>query len=179
MNIEPFEESKLRFKKQCNHYQAISKIISMDKFKNNINEYIYRKKDKDFDKLTEKQKNFLLKEKIPSYVFGYGTIRSIDLRNLFIEILGSKMDTFNTFIDEDDNHCILYDDYCMKIEHEINVMNEFMKIMEIDEPIEIFKLERGMRDPPFLKRTFHRDYGILLRMTPNKISSNTKSANKR
>lgn len=187
MDIEQFEESKLRFKNNCTDYTVISKIIPIKKFKDNLVNYIIQKNNIKVDKLTEQVKKDILYDKARrkygprggNYNYSYVHGKAVMIDRILYDIFESEIDTLNTFVDEDGNYCILYDSYDMKFDHEIKIMNEFMQIMEINEPIEIFKLNYDMRDPPFLKWKFHRRFGVLLRMTPNKINSNTKSANKR
>lgn len=158
-------------KKNCKGSTIISKTGKLDNYK----------------KYFKNHKNDEKKRKYYNEYVSLQPYYSFDFKYFFNEYCGSHADTINYFIDLDNNYCLLYDDYNMKIHKEMKALKIFMEIFGIDVLIEIYDLETMRRDrkdqtvdPPFLGRTFHRDIGICIRIpSKNKIISNTKSASKR
>lgn len=100
-------------------------------------------------------------------------ISSGGIRNMrwydVLKRFGSNVDTTNCFIDKAGNYCLLYDGYELKIDDEKKILKILTDALGIDVQIEFYKLEKDMRDPPFLDRTFHRDIGICIRIPPKHL----------
>ena len=156
--VEDFEESKLCFKKNCKEYEIITKTGLTKPYKKNI--------------------KIELGVDDNAYITKY--VRDINW-SLTLFYFGSKSRSVNCFIDKLDNYCLLYDfndDFI--IEKEISVLQWIMDILEVEVPIEIYKLKKGMRKPIFLTESFKQHYGFCIRIpAKDKIISASKSANKR
>jgi hypothetical protein len=112
----------------------------------------------------------------------YGFSTTDDVRRFITRHFNADPDTINVFEDNEDNMCILYDRYSMDIKKEIKAMKLFIEKFEINTNVEVYKIseDKSLRDPPFLRFTFHRDYGICVRIPhKDKVISKSKNANKR